>query len=206
MQEVENKTKCAVPAELVSFFAHPPIRTGENRHAYEQVRNGVIESFEPGNQFEWLLVLDLANLTWEIRSLGKDKADLVSLTRKEALRMILEAHLDDEPQERRSTARDRTANYVTKEGREWVIDFLGKHGLKEDAIAAQAAALRLPELEIVDRQLARARLSRMAIVRDFFEHRVAGFWKRPDEVLAIVDVKASVVPLDQPADQSTSAP
>jgi hypothetical protein len=204
MKEVEKKTKYAVPAELVSFFAHPPIRTGEHRYGYEQVRNGVIESFEPGNQFEWLLVLDLANLTWEIRSLGKDKADLVSLTRKEALCMILEAHLDDEPQERRSIAHNRAANYFTGEGHEWVIDFLSKHGLREDAIASQAAALRLPELEIIDRQLARARLSRMAIVRDLFDLRVAGFWKRPDGLLAIVD--ASLVPLDQPADQSTFAP
>jgi hypothetical protein len=56
--------------------------------------------------------------------------------------------------------------------------------------------LRLPELEVFDRQLERARVTRMAIARDLEHHRAAGSWKRPDELLQIVDAKAGSIPLD----------
>jgi hypothetical protein len=48
------------------------------------------------------------------------------------------------------------------------------HNLTEDAIAAQAMAVRLPELDVIDRQMERARATRLAIARDIVHHRVAG--------------------------------
>jgi hypothetical protein len=36
----------------------------------------------------------------------------------------------------------------------------------------------------------------MAIARDLEHHRAAGSWKRPDELLQIVDAKAGSIPLD----------
>jgi hypothetical protein len=206
MKEVEIKKKYAIPDDLMEVFAYPPLRIGENRRAYEQVRTGVVESFEPRNRFEWCLVLDVANLTWEIRRLGKDKAEIVNATWKEALRKMLESFLEGDPQERQAVAEDRADKYFTEEGRKWVIDFLGKYELREDAIGAQAAALRLPELDIIDRQMERARVSRIAMTRDIMQHRVAGSWKQPDEVLTIVDDKASLVPPDPPTNQDASAP
>jgi hypothetical protein len=206
MKEVEIKDKYAIPAELVGFFAYPPLRINENRHVYEQVRMGIIETIVPRNKFEWFLVLDLADLTCEIRRLGKDKAGIVNATWKEALRMILESLLDGDPQERRSVAQDRAEKYFTEEGRNWIIEFLGKNELREDAIGAQAAAMRLPELDVIDRQMARARVSRMALVEDIMLHRVGGSWRQPDEVLTIVDTKASLVPLEPPTDQNAPAP
>src|SRR6266700_1150132 len=104
MHEVSIKTNYTIPAELEGFFKHPPMRIGENRHVYEQVRRGIIETIGPRNMIEWLLVLDVADLTWEIRRLGKDKAAIVNATWKEALRMILESLLDSDPLERRSAA------------------------------------------------------------------------------------------------------
>lgn len=206
MKEVEIKTKCSIPPDLEEFFAYPPMRIGEIRRVYEHVRAGVIETFEPRNKLEWLLVLDIANLTWEIRRLGKDKAGIVNATWKEALRKILESLLEGDPQERRSVAADRAEKYFTEEGRNWVMEFLAKYELREDAIAAHAGALRLQELEIIDRQMERARVSRMAITRDIMQHRVAGSWRQPDEVLTIMDAKASLVPLGQPVPQDMSAP
>jgi hypothetical protein len=206
MKDVAKKTKYDIPTELAGFFARPPMRIYEDRPVYEQVRKGVIETIEPRNKFEWLLVLDIANLTWDIRGFGKDKAAIVNTTWKEALRMILESLLDGDPQERRSVAQARAEKYFTEEGRNWVIEFLGKHGLREDSIGAQAAALRLPELDIIDRQMGRARVMRMAMTRDIMHHRIAGSWREPDEVLRIVDANASLVPPDSPADQDAPVP
>ncbi len=75
-------------------------------------------------------------------------------------------------------------------------------GFGEDAIAAQAATLRLPELDILDRQLGRARLTSMAITRDIEHHRVAGSWNRTDKVLSIVDGTAGSPPLEAPAERA----
>jgi hypothetical protein len=121
----------------------------------------------------------------------------VNLTWKEALRMIIESLWEDEPGESRRVAQERADAYFRSEGdRNWVVKFLAKRKLTEDAIAAQAATLRLPELEIIDRQLERAQVTRMAIARDLEHHRAAGSWKRPDELLQIVDAKAGSIPLD----------
>jgi hypothetical protein len=161
------------------------------------VRTSTIEMIQPQNTLEWFLAKDIVDLTWEIRRLGKEKADLVNLTWEEALRMIIESHWEDEPGKRRHVAETQAhAYFMTKAGYDWVQGFLAKRKLTEDVIAAQAATLRLPELEVFDRQLERARVTRMAIARDLEHHRAAGSWKRPDELLQIVDAKAGSIPLD----------
>lgn len=196
MKEV---VKCVIPVELQRFFANPPLRINESRTIYDAVLMATIEAIDPRDAYEWLLAKDLVDLTWQIRGVAKDKADMVNATWKEALRMLLETLLDGDPQERRCVAQARAQEFFTEKGREWVVTFLADHQLTDDAIAAQAAALRLPELDIMDRQMERARLARMAIARDLLHHRVAGSWKRPDDVVAIVDARASPVPLDPPA-------
>jgi hypothetical protein len=197
MSKAMTRRECTIPAELQEFFAAPPILINENLKCYLQVRTSTIEMIQPQNTLEWFLAKDIVDLTWEIRRLGKEKADLVNLTWEEALRMIIESHWEDEPGKRRHVAETQAhAYFMTKAGYDWVQGFLAKRKLTEDVIAAQAATLRLPELEVFDRQLERARVTRMAIARDLEHHRAAGSWKRPDELLQIVDAKAGSIPLD----------
>jgi hypothetical protein len=198
----EVATSYAIPSRLQGFFAKPPVLIGESRLQYEQVLTGTIEAIKPSNFLEWLLVKDLVDLTWELRRLGKHKAALINVTWTHALRMILESHLEGDLEERRRVAQERAGGYFTKEGRDWVMEFLLKRELTEDAIAAQASTLRLPELDLIDRQMERARVSRMAIARDIQHHRVAGSWSKPDDVLKVVDATAGSLPLNPPSDQA----
>jgi hypothetical protein len=184
----EVVAKYDIPADLVDFFADPPLLNNESRDTYDNVRKGIIETIEPTNTCEWILTLDLVDLAWEIRRLAKQKAMLVNLTWKQALCMIIEAHTDGDPVARRLRAQEFTNKYFSnEEGRKETIEHLAIHGFTEGAIAAQAATLRLPELDILDRQMGRARLTSMAITRDIQHHRAVGSWKRADETLAIVD-------------------
>jgi hypothetical protein len=203
MKEVVT-TKYAIPAELEGFFAHPPILINEFRAHYNQVLTSTIETIEPENTLEWILVKDLVDLTWEDRRLGKMKADIVNSTWKDAVRTILESLLHGDLEERRTAARELSGAYFSKEGRDRVLTILARHKLTEDAIAAHSLTLRLPELELIDRQVQRVRLARIAIARDLLHHRVAGAWKRPNDVLAIVDARASSIPL-VPSDQTAPA-
>jgi hypothetical protein len=198
----EVATKYTIPANLLSFFVAPPILINESRRDYNQVLTGTIEAIEPKATFEWFLVKDLVDLTWEIRRSGKNKAALMNTIWKEALRVILESLLDGDSEERRRVAQERTDAYFTEEGRNWVVAFLLGHNLTEDAIAAQAMALRLPELDIIDRKMERARVSRMAIMRDIEHHRVVGSWKVPKDLLQIVDAAAEPIPLAPPIDHA----
>jgi hypothetical protein len=202
----EVATKDVMPAELRGFLGHPPLLISESQGPYNQVLAGTIETIDPQNAFEWFLAKDIADLTWEIRRLGKCKTAIVNMTWKEALRMLLESLSIGDPQERRRIAQERADAYFTKDGRGWVMTFLETHGLMQDAIAAQASTLRLPELEIIDRQLERARVIRAAIARDLQYHRVAGSWKRSGDLLAIVDANASSISFSPSADRAEPLP
>jgi hypothetical protein len=195
-------SKYDIPADLVEFFADPPLLNNEDLAAYNNLRKGIIATIEPTNPFEWVLTLDLVDLAWEIRRLKKVKAELVNMTWKEALCMIIEAHMDGDPVARRLGAQELTTKYFSEKGGKDAIGHLEIPGFGEDAIAAQAATLRLPELDILDRQLGRARLTSMAITRDIEHHRVAGSWNRTDKVLSIVDGTAGSPPLEAPAERA----
>jgi hypothetical protein len=194
MEEV-TKTKYPIPAELQGFFDDPPILINENRDEYYQLRGSIIETIGPRNTYEWMWVKSLLAYTWEERRLEKMKADLVNLTWKEALRTILESLLPGDPVERCRVARECSDGYFGPEGRARVLSILARHKLTEGAIAAQSLTLRLPELEVINRQLQRAWLARIAIARDIIDHRIAGSWNKPEDVLALVDARKSLIPL-----------
>jgi len=189
-------TKYEIPADLADFFADPPLLTNENRDTYFNLRSGLIETIRPTNTCEWLLTLDLVVLAWDIRRLAKQKASLVNMTWKQAICMILEAHTDGDSVARRLGAEDFARKYFSnEESRKETIEYLAILGFTEDDIAAQAAAVRLQELDILDRQLGRARLTSMAITRDIQHHRAAGSWKQAHQILALVDGLADSRPL-----------
>jgi hypothetical protein len=200
------KTNHNIPAELQGFFDNPPILLNESREAYDQLRASIIETIEPKNTYEWMWVKSLLTYGWEERRLGKMKADLVNLTWKEAVRKILESLLPGDLAERCRVARDRADGFFGPEGRERVMTILKRHKLTEDAIAAQSLTLRLPELEIIDRQLQRACLLRIAIARDIIDHRVASSWKSPQDVLVTIDGRANAIPLSPSSDQAALVP
>jgi hypothetical protein len=195
-----------IPPELQGFFDNPPILLNESRDVYDQLLASIIETIEPKNTYEWMWVKSLLTCGWEERRLGKMKADLVNLTWKEAVRNILESLLPGDLAERCSVAREYADGFFGPEGRERVMTILRRHKLTEDAIAAQSLTLRLPELEIIDRQLHRACLVRIAIARDIVDHRVASSWKSPEDVLVTIDGRAGAIPLSPSSDQAALVP
>jgi hypothetical protein len=199
MNEVVSKYD--IPPDLVDFFDDPPLLNNESRNVYYKLRRSMIDTIAPKNTCEWILTIDLVYLTWELRGLAKRKAALVNLTWKQALCMIIEAHTDGNPAERRRGAQEQTNQYFSNEkGRKDTIEFLAILGFTEDAIAAQAATLRAPELDLLDRQMERARVARMAITRDIEHHRVAGSWMQPDDLLAIADGRVASTPIEAPTE------
>jgi hypothetical protein len=203
-----NKTsnECTVPSEIAVFFKKPPLLIGESPSEYEAVFASLVSAVGPNNAFEWLLFKDLVDLSWDIRRLGKSKAAVINMNWKEALRMIAESLLEGDDEEHIRLAQELADQwFVSAEAREAVLKLLQRHQLAEDAIVAQATALGLHELEMLDRKIERARVSRMGILRDIEHHRVAGTWKMTKDLLQIVDAAAEPIPIAPPNDQVARA-
>ena len=199
--------KFSPPPEIESFFMEPPLLIGESRLEYERMFTAVANTIRPQNPIEWMLVSDIMNLSWEIRRLGKTKAGLINLNWKDAIRMIVESLLDADHEDRSRFSQELADGWFTgEEAKETIKALLAKHQLTEDAIAAQAMSLRLPELEIIDRKMERTLVSRMAIMRDIEHHRIAGSWKMPKDSLQIVDAAAEPTPLVPAADHTPCTP
>ena len=195
-----------VPSEIAVFFKKAPLLIGENPSEYEAVFASLANAVGPNNAFEWLLFKDLVDLSWDIRRLGKSKAAVINMNWKEALRMIVESLLEGDDEEHIRVAQELADQwFVSAEARATVLELLQRHQLAEDAIVAQATALGLPELEMLDRKIERARVSRMGILRDIEHHRVAGTWKMTNDLLQIVDSAAEPIPLAPPNDQVARA-
>jgi hypothetical protein len=196
--------KFSPPPQIESFFMKPPLLIGESRPEYERMFTAIATTIRPQNVIEWMLVSDIMNLSWEFRRLGKTKVGLINLNWKDAIRMIVKALLDSDQEERSRVSQELADGWFTgEEAKQEIQALLAKHRLTEDAIAAQAISLRLPELDIIDRKMERTLVSRMAIMRDIEHHRAAGTWKMPKDFLQIVDAAAEPTPLAPPTDHTT---
>jgi hypothetical protein len=198
-----ESTKLAPPPKIESFFMKPPLLIGESRLEYERMFTALANTIRPQNPIEWILVGDILNLSWEIRRLSKTKAGLINMYWKVAIRMIVESLLDADHEDRSRFSQELADGWFTgEEAKETIKALLAKHQLTEDAIAAQAMSLRLPELDIIDRKMERALVNRMALMRDIELHRAAGTWKMPKDLLQIVDAASELIPLAASTDHA----
>jgi hypothetical protein len=56
-----------VPAELEVLTPPPPLLPGENLQHYEALRRAIFADIAPHSALEWLLAIDVAELSWEIQ-------------------------------------------------------------------------------------------------------------------------------------------
>ncbi len=200
---MNTSNEFTVPAEIAVVFKKAPVLIIENSSEYDAVFASLASAIGPKNAFEWLLFKDIVDLSWEIRRSGNSKAAIINMKSKEAVHMLLESLLEGDDEERSGVAQELADQWFTSvEARSSILELLQKYQLAEDAIVAQAIALALPELDMLDRKIERARVSRMALMRDIEHHRAAGTWQMPKDLLQIVDAAAEPVPLAPATDQT----
>jgi hypothetical protein len=56
----------SIPAELKSFAEDTCLLPGESRREFENIRCMIIDDVRPKTHIEWLWILDLAEMSWEI--------------------------------------------------------------------------------------------------------------------------------------------
>jgi hypothetical protein len=86
----QNASHVAIPAELLLLSEPSCLLPGENRHDFEAIRRMMIEDIRPENNIEWLWVLDLVELSWEILRYRNLKQRVISAYREAAIESILQ--------------------------------------------------------------------------------------------------------------------
>jgi hypothetical protein len=72
------------PKELEQFLDDPPLVGTERREDYENFFSVIAMAVKPVDAIDWLMVIDVAYLSWEIRRERRIKAEIIKLRQKEA--------------------------------------------------------------------------------------------------------------------------
>jgi hypothetical protein len=77
------------PKELASFFADPPLVGEESREDYESLFSALAVATKPADTIVWILVRDVADLTWEIQREKWLKRQVIQAAREDVVKEIL---------------------------------------------------------------------------------------------------------------------
>jgi hypothetical protein len=80
----------SVPEDLKIFEESTCLLPGENRQQFEIIRKIIINDIRPKTNLEWLLVLDLVELSWEVLRYRRMKEKILEIHRVDAIASILQ--------------------------------------------------------------------------------------------------------------------
>jgi len=155
-----------LPAPL-DILGPPPLLEGEDGALYDELLARISASVEPEDVLEEIWVRDVVDLVWETFRLRRLKAAYLDTAAYEGLHRLLEAPLGHTAAgvlARQWACRESTA--LTE-----VERHLTAMGLTMEAIRAMTIALKLAELERIDRMIMGAESRRNAILREVDRHR-----------------------------------
>src|SRR5450631_1088854 len=72
------------PKELEQFLDDPPLVGTERREDYDNFFSMIAMAAKPVDAIDWLIVIDIAYLSWEIRRERRIKAEIIKLRQREA--------------------------------------------------------------------------------------------------------------------------
>jgi hypothetical protein len=81
--------RIAIPTQLKAFSEISCLLPGEKQEDFETIRQMMIDDIQPENNLEWLWLLDLAELSWEILRYRQLKQRIIEAYRERAIEAIL---------------------------------------------------------------------------------------------------------------------
>ena len=81
--------RITIPAQLKAFSDISCLLPGEKPKDFETIRQMMIDDIQPENNLEWLWLLDLAELSWEILRYRQLKQRIIEAYRERAIEAIL---------------------------------------------------------------------------------------------------------------------
>ena len=147
------------PKELEQFFDDPPLVGTERREDYENFFSMIAMAAKPVDAIDWLLVDDVAYLSWEIRRERRIKAEIIKLRQKEA----------QFPSKLAITRADfARAQIVAKDPSAFKKKDLKPEAKAEDSMLAEGYILGDYDIDVIDKRIASYEYRRNTALREMY--------------------------------------
>jgi hypothetical protein len=151
----------------LNLFGPPPLIEGEDTAAYDDLLFRISAAVKPADILEDIWVRDVVDFTWEIFSLRRLKANLMTSTGYRGVRAVLEPIIGFDDADTLATNWAARAPSALKR----VNKILDSAGLTMDAVIAQTLSQNLDFVERIERMITVKESSRNAILREIDRHR-----------------------------------
>lgn len=176
----------SIPAELKSFAEGTCLLPGESWREFEAIRCMIIEDVRPKTPIEWLWILDLAEMSWEILRYRCLKQKILETYRQAAIEAILQ-RLDGAGIAAHATesmlAQTRRNAMQWREDPDAAVEIearLKRYGFDAVVINAEVHVQGRDRLEMFDVLMQRAQQRRIMLLREIGIRRE--FAKRAERV------------------------
>jgi hypothetical protein len=169
---------------------NPPLLVTESADEFESMSAELEAEIQPRGYIERMYAAEIACIVWEIQRWRRSRAAIINAAFNPALERLLRQLLAGTEAE--DAAEDLAYRWFTNAAaKEQVAAILGRFGLDESAIEAQAIRQTLPELEQLDKMVAMSELRRDRALLGVAEYR-DGLARRlrqgSDRMIAAIDV------------------
>jgi hypothetical protein len=179
----------SVPAELKTFEEPSCLLPGENRREFELIRQMILEDISPRTNIEWLWILDLMELSWEILRYRRLKEKTLQVYRSNAIASLLQ-RMDGAgmPAQSRPMVQVRCGRAATEwcEDRDAACEIearLERNGFDSAAINAEVFAQAQQAFGLFDQLMQSAQHRRITLLREIATRR--GFEKRAPKIRCV---------------------
>ncbi len=164
-----NKARVGLSKEeSVRFFGPPPLIAGEDRAQYEVMRDKISAALGPLDFLEEIWVNEIVNLVWETLRLRRLQAAFLHIAARRRIYEFLKPLLDPPSVrwlEKNWASREPDAVAVLDEA------LAANAGLTRDEVMAETLALKIDEVERIDRMVAGTEARRNIAPREIYRHR-----------------------------------
>ena len=153
--------------DIDRLLGAPPLFKGEDRNAYQSLRDKVWDAVKPADIIEEFWTRDVVDLIWEIGRLRRLKTKLMSASAHKGLRQVLESIVGygtDDLVEGWAAGNQTVVKKVDK--------LLARAEIDTEAIMAQTLLVEIDPIERIERMIAGAEARLSAVLREI-EHRRA---------------------------------
>jgi hypothetical protein len=162
----------------MALLAQPSLIAGENAESYNDLLARISGTLQPADILEEIWVRDVVDLVWDAFRLRRLKAHLLKSAAHEGMAQLLGPLLD------------------------WNLTGQTSTGIDMNSVMARTLALKIHEVERIDRMTMAAEARRNAVLREIERHRAsfARSLRRTVEDVEEADVKMIAAPNAAPAE------
>lgn len=168
----------ALPVEFEALAPPPLLLPGKQLDHYQALRQAIFADLAPRSAIEWLLAIDVAELSWEIQRYRVLRHKLLETTRQKAIEVALRridmAGIDPD-------FREQAESYTLQNALSWRIDpmaaseieaRLAVYGFDQPAITAEVFVQARELLVLFEGLLNAAQTKRMLLLRELRNQRL----------------------------------